>query len=216
MKNFILLICIFVASYSVAQKGIRIGAATPIYYSTLIDRSAPNQGLDLGFNYQAHLKLAGQIQFSYVLNPHWSVLAQTAFTPRGSKFSDNYNEYSPRYNTRYIDFGLGTAYEFAPRGKWTPFLSLALSGNSLLSAKLKNSFESIDIKSEVQDLDFSAQLSIGTNFQLNEAHHLQFAIYIDQGFSNIFKNDYSQNGLKAFNEQFGLKLGYFLEKSLNK
>lgn len=209
MKKIIVFLYVLLTSNLLfAQSGLRVGGSFNFASSTLLNRTNAYNEAGLDFDFKFKSSIGGNINFLYSLNSHWSIIASAGYLQRGAIFANPETNYLPRYRFSYLDLSLGTAYHFQPDKKLAPFVSASVSQHNLLKASLKNGFEETDVKSNISNTDIGLLLAFGTNYKFSEKHALQFSIFYNQGFINVFNGMYSKNGLMAYNSIFGFGLGY--------
>jgi outer membrane protein W len=208
-KTFVFLIVLMTTNLLFGQTRLKLGASFNYAPSTLFNVTNPHDETGLDFNFKLKNSIGGQLDFAYFIKPNWSIIASLGYLQRGARFADSQADYLPRYRFSYLDLSLGAAYYFQTEKKLSPFISASLTQNNLISASFKNSFEETDIKSDISRTDVGLLLAVGTDYNLSEKHNLQFSIFCNQGFLNVFNGIYRENGLKAYNSVFGVRAGWF-------
>lgn len=209
MKKTIIFLCVLMTTNLLfAQTGLKLGASFNYAPSTLLNASNPHDETGLDFNFKLKNSIGGQLDFAYFIKPNLSLIASAGYLQRGARFADSEADYLPRYRFSYLDVSLGAAYHLQTENKVAPFVSASVAQHNLLNALIKNSFEETDIISDISKTDIGVLIALGTDYKLSENHTLQFSIFYNQGFLNVFNGIYRENGLKAYNSVIGLRIGY--------
>jgi outer membrane protein W len=191
-----------------AQTKFNIGASFNYTPSTLINRTPPHDETGIDFDFKLKNNIGGQLNFAYRIKNSWSIIGTAGYSQKGARFANSEADYLPRYRFSYLDFSLGASYQFNTEKKLAPFVSASLTQHHLLTATLKNSFEETDIKSDISKTDIGLHIAVGTDYELTETHTIQFSLFYNQGFLNVFDGIYKENGLQALNSVFGVRVGY--------
>ena len=217
MKKIIIFLCVLMTTNLLfAQTRLKLGASFNYAPSTLLNATNPHNEAELDFNFKLKNSIGGQLDFAYFIKSNWSIIASAGYLQRGARFADSEADYLPRYRFSYLDFSLGAVYHLNSEKKFVPYVSASVSQQNLLTASLKNSFEETDIISDISNTDIGLLIAIGTNYKVSEKHALQFSVFYNQGFMNVFNGINRENGLKAYNSVIGLRIGYSLGMNKNK
>lgn len=214
-KKLILFMLIpFVVINSSAQSNFMFGPSYTFGVSSIygtkmpgMDMSSTSVMTEFGMKFNLGVGLTAE----YFFNQKFGIVIQSGFMQRGAKFDIGMADYGPRYRFSYIDVMAGAKYRTAEIiGKSKLFFSLGGSQHTLVNAYRVNSYNAVNIKKDIQMIDFGAFVGMGIDIPSFSNNVLQVQLFANSGFKSVFGGVLEMNGMQGKNILYGLGINYLL------
>lgn len=220
--NFLLLItyCLL-PTISSAQSKFMLGPSYTFGASGIYGNKMAMSGMAMTSNapmteYALKLNSGVGLRAEYFFSEKLGITLQSGYMQRGSLFDKESADYSPRYKLNYIDVLFGLQYRTNMLMKiknHKDFITLGASQHTLLNAYRANSYNAVNITSEIKMFDWGVFIGVGHNIPFFEKDLLQIQLFANAGLTNIFTGTFEMNGISGKNILYGLQLSYLLGKN---
>lgn len=213
--------CCLLPTISSAQSKFMLGASYTFGASGIYGNEMAMSGMAMPSNapmteYALKLNAGVGLRAEYFFSEKLGITLQSGYMQRGSLFDKETTDYSPRYKLNYIDVLFGLQYQtniLMKMKNHTDFITLGASQHTLLNAYRANSYNAVNITSEIKMFDWGAFIGVGHNIPFFEKDILQIQLFTNAGLTNIFTGTFEMNGISGKNILYGLQLSYLLGRN---